>query len=111
MKEIPKAIFTWFAGLFSIGIYKMTDGIDSLVLELMKNGVEKQANELIRLYQLVEYQQEILIILDVFKCLFMVISILFLFIVNQPRICSFFSRSYAKIKAFYQKLKKTKPVA
>jgi hypothetical protein len=110
MKEILKAMFTWFVGLFNIGLYKMTDGIDSLALALMKNGVEKQANELIRLYQLVEYQQEILILLDVFKCLFMVISILFLFIVNQPRICSFFAQGYAKIKAFYQTLTKTKPV-
>ena len=82
--------------------------MDSLVLSLMKNGVEKQANDLIRLYQLVEYQQEILIILDVFKCLFMVISILFLFIVNQPRICSFFLRGYTKIKTIYQKSTKKK---
>lgn len=110
MKAFIKTIFTWIAGLFNVGLYKMTDGLDSLVLVLMKNGVEKQANELIRLYQLVEYQQEILIILDVFKCLFMVISILFLFIVNQPRICSFFLKGYAKIKTFYQKLTKKKPV-
>lgn len=108
MKALTKAVFTWFASLFNVGLYKMTDGIDSLVLSLMRNGVEQQANELIRLYQLVEYQQEILVILDVFKCLFMVISILFLFIVNQPRICSFFSKGYAKIKAFYQNLRKQK---
>lgn len=111
MKALTKAIFTWFVSLFNVGLYKMTDGIDSLVLSLMRNGVEEQANELIRLYQLVEYQQDILVILDLFKCLFMVISILFLFIVNQPRICSFFSKGYAKIKALYQKLTKTKPVA
>lgn len=111
MKELTKAVFTWFFGLFNVGLYKMTNGMDSLVLALMKNGVEKQANELIHLYQLVEYQQEILVILDVFKCLLMVISIFVLFIVNQPRICSFFARGYAKIKAFIKKITKTKPVA
>lgn len=111
MKALTKAVFTWFVSLFNVGLYKMTDNIDSLVLALMKNGVEQQANELIRLYQLVEYQQEILVILDLFKCLFMVISILFLFIVNQPRICSFFSKGYAKIKVVYQKIIQTKTVS
>ena len=101
MKAVAKAILTWFVGLFNVGLYKMTDGMDSLVLSLVRNGVEEQANELIRLYQLVEYQQEILVILDVFKCLLMVISILFLFIVNQPRISSFFSKGCTKIKALY----------
>jgi hypothetical protein len=111
MKAFTKTIFNWIASLFNFGLYQLNDGMDSLVLSMMKNGVEQQANELIHLYQLVEYQQEILIILDVFKCLFMFISILFLFIVNQPRICSFFLKGYAKIKAFYQKLTKKKPVA
>lgn len=108
MKEILKAMFAWFVGLFNIGLYKMTNGIDSLVLSLMKNEMEQQANKIIHLYQLVEYQQEILIILDLFKCLFMVISILFVFIVNQPRICSFLTKNYAKVKAFYQRLSKKK---
>jgi hypothetical protein len=103
MKAFTKTIFTWITSLFNFGLYQLNDGMDSLVLSMMKNGVEQQANELIHLYQLVEYQQEILIILDAFKCLFMVISILFLFIVNQPRICSFFSKGYTKIKTFYQK--------
>lgn len=111
MKELTKAIYTWFVGLFNVGLYRMNDGIDSLITELMRNGVERQANELIHLYQLVEYQQEILIILDVFKCLFMVISILFVFILNQPRICSFFSKRYAELKALYQKLTKSKTVS
>jgi hypothetical protein len=106
MKAFTKTIFTWITSLFNFGLYQLNDGMDSLVLSMMKNGVEQQANELIHLYQLVEYQQEILILLDVFKCLFRGISTLFLFIVNQPRICSFFLRSYAKIKAFYQKLTK-----
>ncbi|BDS10967.1 hypothetical protein [Aureispira anguillae] len=106
MKEISKALFTWLVGLFNVGIYNLSDGMDSLLLALHKNGIERQANELLRLYQLVEHQQEILVILDVFKCLFMLISIVFLFIVNQPRICRFFSAVYRKIQQFYRFLKR-----
>lgn len=111
MKALTKAVFTWFVSLFNVGLYQLNDGMDSLVLSLIRNGLEEQANELVYLYQLVEYQQEIIVILDAFKCLIMMISVLFVFIVNQPRICSFFTKSYAKIKAIYQKITKTKPVA
>lgn len=113
MKELTKSIFVWFVSLFNVGIYnfKSSDNIDSLILSLRRNGIEHQANELLRLYEMIEYQQEVLVFLDVFKCLFMLISLLFLFILNQARLCAFFLKAHAKFKRCYQFIKnKFKPV-
>lgn len=107
MKELIRPLFAWFVSIFNVGIYKFNviNDLDSLILELQKNGVEQQANELVHLYELLTYQQEILLILDVFKVLFMLLSIVFLFIINQPIICRFFRAFYAKCAAGYTFLK------
>lgn len=111
MKELIKPVFTWFVGLFNFSIYQFNamDEMDSLILALQRNGVEKQANELLYLYQLVNYQQETLIMLETFKCLFMVISLLFVFILNLPRICAVYSKCkywYGRIKTYFKKKSK-----
>lgn len=103
MKELIKPLFTGIVSLFNLSMYQFNamDEMDSLILALQRNGVEKQANELLYLYQLVNYQQETLIMLESFKCLFMVISILFVFILNLPRICDVLKKAYSKYKHWY----------
>jgi hypothetical protein len=107
MKELIKPLFTWFVGLFNFSIYKFNamNEMDSLILALQRNGVEKQANELLHLYQMVGYQQETLIMLETFKCLFMVLSILFVFILNLPRVCEVIENVYSKCKHWYNSIK------
>lgn len=107
MKELLKPVFTWFVGLFNFSIYKFDamNEMDSLILALQRNGVEKQANKLAHLYQLVSYQQETLIMLETFKCLFMVISILFVCILNLPRVCEVIEKAYSKCKHWYKSIK------
>lgn len=107
MKELTKPLFVWFVSLFNVGIYNfnLSDNIDSLIIQLRRNGIKHQANELVRLYEMVEYNQQVLVFLDVFKCLFMLLSILFLFILNHVRLCTFFEKVFAKIKQGYQFIK------
>lgn len=96
MKALFKACFTYLLSFFNIGLYQLGDSMDSLVLDLYRNGVEEQANELIKLYQAVEYHQGILILLDSVKCLLMLLSLLFLLLLHYPKIM-------ASLKGFYHK--------
>ena len=107
MKELIKPLFTGIVSLFNFSIYKFDamNQMDSLILALQRNGVERQANELLHLYQMVNYQQETLIMLETFKCLFMVLSILFVFILNLPRVCDVIETVYSKCKEWYRIIK------
>lgn len=107
MKELSKALFASLVSLFNVSIYNfnLMDHVDSLALLLKKNGIEHQANELLRLYELVAYHQEVLIFLDAIKCLFMLLSILFVYILNQARLSSFFSQVYKQLRCWYICLK------
>lgn len=105
MRELFKPFFTWFLGLFNVGLYRLSDNIDSLILYLYQSGLENQANELVHLYKLVEYQQGVLIILDTFKCFFMLLSLLLLFAANQEAVIRFFYWIYSKSRSFFHFMK------
>ncbi len=81
MKELLKPIFTWFLGLFNVGIY-LTDEVDSLIHKLNFLGLKNQANEIVRLYQLIEQQSQVILMLDVIRTFLMLLSLVFLFIIN-----------------------------
>ena len=100
MKAFSKPI-TWLLTFFNVGVYQLSDGIDSLIFKLKFTGLENHADTIIILSQSIEQQQGIMILLDSFKCLFMLISLVFFFITNQAVICSSFKWFQSKIKSFY----------
>lgn len=83
MKAIPKPLVTWFLSLFNVGMYSVSDGIDSLVMKLNLVGLSKHADTILTLSQTIEYQQSIMLLLDSFKCVCMVISLILLVLANK----------------------------
>ena len=88
MKTIPKSFIRWFLGLFSAGVYSVSDQIDSLVLKLKLEGLYRHADTIASLSKTIEQQQGIIIILDVLKCACMIISLLVLIATNKAEIKS-----------------------
>ncbi len=76
-----KAFFNWLLGLFNVGIY-LTDEMDHLIKQLNFLGLKNQANEILRLYQLIEQQNQIILVLDLVRTGLMLLSLVFLFIIN-----------------------------
>ncbi|WP_052600213.1 hypothetical protein [Aureispira sp. CCB-QB1] len=105
MKAFFSKPITWLLTFFNVGIYNLSDGIDSLILKLNFIGLNDHANTIITLSQSIEYQQGIIIMLDTLKCLFMLISLVFFFMTNQELICKSFKWLYHKFKHFYYYLK------
>lgn len=97
MKEILKPIFSWLLGLFNFGVY-IVDGIDSLILRLYSLELENQANEIVHLYETLQW-------LEVIKALLMFISLIFLYLANHHTINRFLYWSWTKIKTAYHFLK------
>lgn len=95
MKALSKPLVTWLLSLFNVGVYSISDDIDSLIFRLNLAGLEKHANTILILSQSIEAQQSIIILLDSLKCVCMVISIVLLILANQQ-----------PIQAAYQWLKK-----
>jgi hypothetical protein len=93
MKELLKPIFTGILSLFNVGIY-LSDSVDSLIQRLNFLGLQNQANEIVHLYELIESQNQIILVLDVLRTFLMFLSLLFLFIINYQ----LFKRSYDWMK-------------
>lgn len=104
MKAFSKPI-TWLLTFFNVGLYQLSDGIDSLILKLKFTGLQNHADTIIILSQSIEHQQGIMIMLDTIKCLFMLISLVFFFVTNQTIISTSFKWFQTKIKQFYSFLK------
>jgi hypothetical protein len=104
MKAFSKPI-TWLLTFFNVGMYQLSDGIDSLIMKLRFGGLQSHADTIISLSQSIEHQQGIIIMLDALKCLFMLISLVFFFITNKDAICKFFKWFYTKFKTCYFSLK------
>jgi hypothetical protein len=100
MKAFSKPI-TWLLTFFNVGVYQLSDGIDSLIMKLKVIGLQNHANTIITLSQSIEHQQDMIIMLDSIKCLFMLISLVFFFITNQALICNSFKWFQLKIKQSY----------
>ncbi|BDS12383.1 hypothetical protein [Aureispira anguillae] len=109
MKELVKAFFSWILGLFNVGVY-CADGVDSLIQHLNFLGLQHQANEIVRLYQLLEHQSQMLLVLDGLRTGLMLLSLIFLFIINFQVFKSAFYWCKSNIKSlpFFFKQLKTK---
>ena len=101
MKELSKPILTWLLGLFNVGVYNLSDNIDSLVFKLRLMALEGQAEKIISLHQIIEAQQQTMVVLDGVKCLFMLLSLVLLFFTNQVTILNNLRWCYLKIKSFF----------
>jgi predicted PurR-regulated permease PerM len=104
MKALQKPL-TWLLTFLNVGVYNLSDTIDSLVQDLLLNGLKNQAEAIISISQSIAHQQGIIIMLDTFKCLFMLISLVFFFVTNQAIICNFLKWLQSKFKQFYSFLK------
>lgn len=104
MKALQKPL-NWLLTFFNVGVYNLSDTIDSLVQDLIFNGLKSQAEAIISLSQSIAHQQGIIIMLDTFKCLFMLISLVFFFMTNQAIICKSFKWIQSKFKQLYSFLK------
>ncbi|BDS12783.1 hypothetical protein [Aureispira anguillae] len=100
MKAFSKPL-TWLLTFFNVGVYNLSDNIDSLVIALKFTGLQDHANRIILLSEAIEYQQGIMILLDSFKCLFMLISLVFFFMTNQAIICKSFRWIQTQFKQFF----------
>jgi len=100
MKAFSKPI-TWLLTFFNVGVYQLSDGIDSLIMKLKFTELENHADTIIILSQSIEQQQGIMIMLDTIKCLFMLISLVFFFMTNQVLIGNSFKWFQIKIKQVY----------
>jgi hypothetical protein len=100
MKAFSKPI-TWLLTSFNVGVYQLSDTIDSLMQQLFEVGLQNHAESIIFLSQRIAYQQTLIVGLDVLKCLFMLISLVFFFITNKAVICSSFRWFQTKINQFY----------
>jgi hypothetical protein len=100
MKMLFKPLFNGILSLFNVGLY-LSDSVDSLIQRLNFLGLQNQANEIVRLYELIESQNQIILVLDAFRTFLMLLSLLFLFIINYQ----LFKRSYCwfkvKVKTAY----------
>jgi hypothetical protein len=88
MKTIPKLFIRWFLGLFNVGVYGVSDEIDSLVLKLKLEGLSRHADTIASLSNTIEHQQHIIILLDGLKSACMIISLLVLIVTNKAEIKS-----------------------
>lgn len=102
MKALSKPFITWFLSLFNLGIYSVSDDIDSFIVRLKSKGLNDHANTIQTLSDTIEYQQSIIIVLDGIKCIFMVISLVLLILANQNQIQSLF----ASLKAYSKRTSK-----
>lgn len=100
MKALLKPIFTSILSLFNVGIY-LSDGIDSLIQQLNFIGLQNQANEIVRLYELIEYQNQLILALDALRTFLMLLSLIFLFVINFTLFKRSFEWSKKKIKTAY----------
>lgn len=89
MKSIPKLLISWLLSLFNIGMYSVSDDIDSLIIRLNHVGLKKHANTILNLSETIEYQQSVILLLDGLKCVCMVISLVLLTLANKEVIQSF----------------------
>lgn len=101
MKAFFSKPITWLLTFFNVGVYNLSDNIDSLILKLKFTGLQDHADTIINLSEAIEQQQGFIILLDSFKCLFMLISLVFFFMTNQAIICQSFKWIQTKIKQFY----------
>ena len=105
MKEFLKPVFTWFCGLFPVGVYNLSDSIDSLIMKLRFIELKHQADEIVYLHQVIEEQQAILVVLDLCKCLFMLLSLVLLFLANCEEIKANINWCIQKIKRIFNFIK------
>ena len=101
MKEAIKHLATWVLGLFNIGMYNLSDDVDSIIAHIRFLGLEQQANELVRLHSELEIQTGMLIMLDIIKCFLMLLSILILIITNYEQTKTAFYWAYTQISKPY----------
>lgn len=85
MKALTKPL-TWFLSLFNFGLWNLSDTIDSLVARLHFLGLKEQAEDIARLTEQIEFQQDILIILDGFKFICMLVSLVVLVVANLDQL-------------------------
>lgn len=83
---------------FNVGMYQMSDGIDSLVLRLSRIGLEEEANKIVTLSEIIEYQQQIIILLDIIKCFCMLVPILFFFLLYYNTFGGYMRSIYSQLK-------------
>jgi hypothetical protein len=103
MKTIPKSFITWFLGLFNVGIYSVSDGIDSLIIKLKLAGLTRHADLITHLSETAEYQQDVIIMLDGLKCACMIITLVVLVVTNQAEIkstCQWFKTLFFRLFSF-----------
>jgi len=109
MKALQKTL-NWLITSFNVGVYNLSDTIDSLMQELFNVGLQNHAESIILLSERIGYQQSLIVCLDVLKCLFMLIYLVFFFMTNQAIICKSLKWLQSKFKQFYSFLKqKFKP--
>jgi hypothetical protein len=106
MKALLKPIFTGFFSLFNVGIY-LSDGVDSLIQKLNFLGLENQANEIVRLYELIEFQTQVILMLDALRTFLMLLSLLFLLVINYQlfKRCFFWFKNRSQRIYFFLKTK------
>lgn len=90
MKDVLKPILTWLLGLFNVGVYQMSDEVDSIAQILFRLNLEEHANEVLIIQHSIEHQQHIIVCLNVIKCGLMLLSLLFLYLANSHEIHRFF---------------------
>ncbi|BDS12995.1 hypothetical protein [Aureispira anguillae] len=95
MKALFKVIARLIVPFFNVSLYQLSDGIDSLVLKLKFIGLKQQANRIMTLSEVIEYQQGVIILLDSVKCLFMLLSLVFFFLANQATFRQYFKKRNA----------------
>ena len=100
MKLLQK-FSTWLLTCFNVGVYNLSDSIDTLVHQLRLLGLKDYANTIIQLSQDIEHQQGIIIMLDTIKCLLMVLSLVLLYLTNQHLICKSILQIKNKFQQFY----------
>lgn len=100
----------WLLASFNIGVYNLSDSIDTLVYKLRLLGLDKEAINAIRLSRdieeltkQIERNQEVLATLDVVKLLFMLLSITLMILINQDTLIAVLCRSIDQ----FQNLKQT----
>ena len=76
-----KPLFNGILSLFNVGLY-LSDSVDSLIQKLAFVGLENQANKIVHLYELMEDQNQLMLILDSFRTFLMLLSLIFIFIIN-----------------------------
>lgn len=89
-----KEIGSWLLVVFNIDLY-MFDGIDSLLIELYELDMAQHAENIQNIYLNIQF-------IESFKCILMLLSLLFLVIANASTFASFSLYLQEKIVAVYQ---------